>query len=126
MTTGVPARVYRVDASGEKTLVRGALIAPVSMRVLRRIRAVGRASEAHPMRLAPGMSGGFGAEVGTVGLLSQTVDVQITTPALLIDGFELVVERGEHERPPTLVHPLRVSGADSSAPEPSGDEATPG
>jgi hypothetical protein len=107
VTLSIPARVFRVDTKG-RTLVRGALIAPVSMRALRRIRAHGRSTETHPMRIAPGITGGFGADLGTEGLLSQTVDVEIRTPALLIDGFELVVERGEHERPPTLVHPLRV------------------
>ena len=40
-------------------------------------------------------------------MLAQTVDTQITTPALLIDGIELVVERGENERLPILDHPLR-------------------
>jgi len=69
------------------------------------------------------MGGGFGAEVGTDGLLSQTVDVSVTTPALLVDGLELVVERGEHERLPTLVHPLRRSeptpGAESGATDPA-------
>ena len=44
-------------------------------------------------------------------MLSQTVDTQVTTPDLLIDGLELLVERGEHERMPTLVHPLRRDDA---------------
>jgi hypothetical protein len=47
--------------------------------------------------------------------LTQTVDVQVDTPALLVDGFELLVERGEHERLPTLVHPLRRPGAPERA-----------
>lgn len=103
----IPGRVYRLDASGKKTLVRGSLLSPASMRVLRRIRAVGRESESVPLRIAPGLTGGFTADVGVDAILAQTVDVEVTTPALLIDGFELLVERGEHERLPTLVHPLR-------------------
>jgi hypothetical protein len=109
----IPGRVYRLDQNGKKTLVRGSLLSPASMRVLRRIRAVGRQSEAVPMRIAPGLTGGFTADVGVDALLAQTVDVEVTTPALLIDGFELLVERGEHERLPTLVHPLRREAAKS-------------
>ena len=59
------------------------------------------------MRVAVGAYGGFGADVGIDGALSQTVDAQVTTPDLLVDGLELLVERGEHEKPPTLQHPLR-------------------
>lgn len=103
----VPARVYRIEAGGKKTLLRGVVLAPASMRVLRRIRAVGRNPVTVPMRMAVGAFGGFGADIGIDSVLSQTVDVQITTPDLLVDGLELLVERGEHERMPTLVHPLR-------------------
>jgi hypothetical protein len=103
----LPARFHRLTSGGGRTLVRGGLLSPVSMRVLRRIRAVGRRPTTVAMRIAVGSLGGFGADVGMDGVLSQTVDVQITAPSLLIDGFELIVERGEHERMPTLVHPLR-------------------
>lgn len=103
----VPARVYRIDASGKKTLVRGALLAPTSMRVLRRIRAVGATSSPLPLRIAPGASGGFVAETGMDGILSNTIDVSVDAPDLLLDGLELVVERSENERLPILEHPLR-------------------
>jgi hypothetical protein len=103
----LPARIRRITSGGGRTLVRGALFSPVSMRVLRRIRAVGRRPNTVVMRIPVGALGGFGIDVGMDGVLSQTVDVQVTTPSLLIDGFELIVERGEHERMPTLVHPLR-------------------
>ncbi|MGB1013293.1 MAG: metallopeptidase TldD-related protein [Nannocystaceae bacterium] len=103
----LPAKVYRLDADGTRTLVRGAMFSPVSMRVLRRIRASGRKSATVPMRIVVGPQGGLAAEPGVEGILSHTVDVEVSTPALLIDGFELLVERGEHERLPTLVHPLR-------------------
>ena len=55
----------------------------------------------------PGLGGGFGVSLGIHGLLGQTVDVSVTSPALLLDGLELVIERGENERLPTLEHPLR-------------------
>jgi TldD protein len=103
----LPGRVFRIEPGGKRTLVRGAVLAPASVRVLRRIRAVGDTPVTVPMRLAVGSFGGFAAEVGMDGVLSQTVDAQITTPALLVDGLELLVERGEHERQRTLVHPLR-------------------
>lgn len=103
----LPVRVYRLDDDGTRTLVRGAVLAPASIRALRRIRAVGNESHTLPLRLAVGSFGGFTAEQGLDGILSQTVDVQITTPDLLVDGLELLVERGEHERLPTLPHPLR-------------------
>lgn len=103
----VPARIYKIEAGGKKTLVRGALLAPVSMRVLRRIRAVGQTTEGLPMRIPVGGYGGFNADVGIDGVLSQTVDVEVRSPALLIDGLELLAERGEYERLPTLIHPLR-------------------
>jgi hypothetical protein len=106
----LPSRVFKLERKGSgtvRTLVRGALIAPVSMRVFRRIRAVGSEAKTLPLRLSPGMAGGFGAELGLSGLLAQTVDAQVTTPALLIDGLELVVEHGENERLPILDHPLR-------------------
>ncbi|MBV1857437.1 MAG: hypothetical protein KUG77_03425 [Nannocystaceae bacterium] len=103
----LPGRVYRLEAGGKKTLMRGVVLAPASMRVLRRIRAVGKTPATVPMRIAVGPYGGFGADIGIDSVLSQTVDVQITTPDLLLDGLELLVERGEHERMPTLVHPLR-------------------
>jgi predicted Zn-dependent protease len=103
----LPARVIRIEPGGKRTLVRGAVLAPASMRVLRRIRAVGRDSHVEPMRIPVGTYGGFNADVGMDGVLSQTVDVQVTSPDLLIEGLELLVERGEHERLPTLVHPLR-------------------
>lgn len=103
----LPARVYKVEAGGKRTLVRGAVLAPASIRVLRRIRAVGRRTHVTPMRIPVGNFGGFGADIGMNGVLSQTVDVQIACPDLLVDGLELLVERGEHERLPTLEHPLR-------------------
>lgn len=103
----VPSRIYRLEAGGKKTLMRGVVLAPASMRVLRRIRAVSKESTAVPLRIAVGSFGGFGADIGIDSVLSQTVDVEITTPDLLVDGLELLVERGEHERMPTLVHPLR-------------------
>jgi len=103
----LPARVYRIDKDGTRTLVRGAILAPASMRALRRIRTVGQGEHTEHLRLPVGSFGGFAADVGIDGILSQTVDVQITTPDLLIDGLELLVERGEHERLPTLPHPLR-------------------
>jgi TldD protein len=109
----LPSRVFRLERKGNeivRTLVRGALIAPMSMRVFRRIRLVGDRAETLLMRLAPGMAGGFGVDLGLSGLLGQTVDAQITTPALLVDGIELVVERGENERLPILDHPLRRKG----------------
>ena len=48
-----------------------------------------------------------GMVVTRVAVDGQTVDAQVTTPALLVDGLELVVERGENERLPILDHPLR-------------------
>lgn len=111
VSLSIPSRVFKLEPNGKRTLVRGALLSPASMRVLRRIRAVGRSIEAVPMRIVPGMTGGFTADVGVDAVLAQTVDVEVSTPALLIDGFELLVERGEHERLPTLVHPLRESSA---------------
>jgi TldD protein len=107
LTLPLPARVYRLDADGTRTLIRGALLGPASVRVLRRIRATGQTSHIEPMRIPVGTYGGFGADVGMDHVLSQTVDVQVRTPDLLVDGLELLVERGEHERLPTLVHPLR-------------------
>ncbi|HEY8375135.1 MAG TPA: metallopeptidase TldD-related protein, partial [Nannocystis sp.] len=118
----LPVKIYRVDASGKKTLVRGALFAPASMRVLRRIRAVGQTATVLPLRIVPGVTGGFGAETGMDGILSNTVDVSVTTPDLLIDGLELLVERSENERLPILEHPLR-RGQKPPAPESEGDEA---
>jgi hypothetical protein len=103
----LPVRVYRIEAGGKRTLVRGAVLAPASMRVLRRIRVVGQKSAAVPLRIPVGNLGGYTADVGIESVLSQTVDVQITTPDLLLEGLELLVERGEHERLPTLDHPLR-------------------
>ncbi len=105
----LPSRVFKLDSKGKRTLVRGALIAPVSMRVLRRIRVVGDKPETLPIRVSPGM-GGYAGGIGIQGLLGYTVDAQITTPAMLLDGLELVVERGEHERLPILDHPLRREG----------------
>lgn len=107
----VPGRVYRIEPGGKRTLVRGAVLAPASMRTLRRIRAVGNDATTLPLRLPVGTFGGFAAEVGIDGILSQTVDTQITTPSLLVEGLELLVERGEHERLRTLVHPLRRNDA---------------
>lgn len=118
LTLPLPARLVRIDAQGKRTVIRGAVIAPASMRVLRRIRMVGQDAEITRMRMPVGTYGGFGAEVGLDGVLSQTVDVQIETPALLIQGLELLVERGEHEELPALVHPLRR--------EPDSQPAKPG
>jgi TldD protein len=106
----LPGRLFKLEQRGnklERTLVRGALIAPISMRVFRRIRAVGDQPQTLPLRLAPGLVGGFGADLGLAGILGQTVDSQITTPALLFDGIELTIERSENERLPILDHPLR-------------------
>jgi hypothetical protein len=77
------------------------------MRALRRIRKLGKTGETFELRLPPGRDGGFAADLGRGALLSDTVDVTITTPALLLDGLEIVVERGDTEKPPTLTHPLR-------------------
>lgn len=103
----LPGRVFRIEPGGRRTLVRGAVLAPTSMRALRRIRAVGSEPVVVPMRVPVGAYGGFAAEIGIDGVLSQTVDVQVSSPDLLIDGLELLVERGEHERTATLAHPLR-------------------
>jgi len=117
----LPARVWRIDGSGKRTLVRGAVLAPASMRALRRIRAVGQRNHIQRLRLPVGAFGGFAADVGMDGVLSQTVDVQIQSPDLVIDGLELLVERGEHERLPTLPHPLRRTKTETD--EPSKAEA---
>lgn len=122
ITLPLPARVHRIDASGSRTLVRGVVLAPASMRALRRIRAVGQAEHTEPLRLPVGAFGGFSSEVGMDGILSQTVDVQITSPDLLVDGLELLVERGEHERLPILPHPLRRPVAAAESEPASGDE----
>jgi TldD protein len=103
----VPARIWRIEAGGKRTLVRGAVLGPASMRVLRRIRAVGDRQNVEAMRFPAGPAGGFGAETGMDGVLSFTIDAQVSSPDLLIDGLEIQVERGEHEKLPTLVHPLR-------------------
>jgi TldD protein len=87
------------------------MFSPASMRVLRRIRSVGNAPVAVPMRIPPGYTGGFGAETGMDGILSHTVDVQVTSPDLLVDGLEVLVERSENERLPILAHPLRPGTA---------------
>jgi len=118
----LPARVFRIEPGGKKTLVRGAVLAPASVRVLRRIRAVGQHSAAVPMRIPVGAFGGFNSDSGIDGVLSQTVDVQVTCPDLLIDGLELLVERGEHEKAPTLRHPLR---REAPADPPAETEAPP-
>ncbi len=103
----LPARIVRLDASGKRTLVRGAMLAPASMRVLRRIRAVGNNSGPLPLRVPPGYNGGFAAETGMEGILTDTVDVQVSAPDLLLDGLEVLVERSENQRLPVLSHPLR-------------------
>ncbi|NVB38146.1 hypothetical protein G6O69_09905 [Pseudenhygromyxa sp. WMMC2535] len=106
----LPGRVFRLERKAgkiERSLVRGAMFAPMAMRALRRIRAVGDQAQTLAMRLAPGLSGGFAADLGLDGMLGQTVDAAVTCPALLMDGLELLVERGENERLPILEHPLR-------------------
>lgn len=118
----LPARIYRIDASGKRTLIRGAMFSPASMRVLRRIRSVGNAPVTVPMRIPPGYTGGFAAETGMDGILSHTVDAQVTSPDLLVDGLELLVERSENERLPILTHPLRP-GAPAAAAADEEDEA---
>ncbi len=118
----LPGRIWRIDAKGQRTLVRGALLSPVAMRALRRIREVGDTPRTVALRIVPGIVGGWAVDLGADGLLTQTVDVEVRTPALLIDGFELVVERGEPERLPFLVHPLRRGGPnDGDAPTDSVD-----
>ncbi len=117
LTLPLPGRVFRIDQSGKRTLVRGAVLAPASMRALRRIRAVGQTEHVERMRLPVGTFGGFAAEVGMDGILSQTVDVQVSAPELLIDGLELLVERGEHERLPILPHPLRRAASPAGEPK---------
>lgn len=120
ITLPLPGRVHRIDASGKRTLVRGVVLAPASMRALRRIRAVGQTDRVERLRLSVGAFGGFASEVGMDGILSQTVDVQIAAPDLLVDGLELLVERGEHERLPILPHPLRrpVTPTEPEPPKP--------
>ncbi len=103
----VPTRIFRIEPGGKRTMVRGAVLAPVSMRVLRRIREVGKRRHSEPMRIPVGSNGGFAGETGMDGILSHTVDVEVSAPDLLIEGFEILIERGEHERLPTLLHPLR-------------------
>lgn len=115
----LPARIVRVEASGKRTLVRGAMFSPVSMRVLRRIRAVGNVANPVAMRFPPGYTGGFGAETGMDDILSETVDVQVSSPALLLDGIEVLVERSENERLPVLAHPLRPTAAPAKVDEPN-------
>ena len=124
----LPGRIVRIDASGKRTLVRGAMFSPVSMRVLRRIRAVGGTTNTLPMRFPPGYNGGFGAETGMDDILSQTVDVQVSSPDLLLDGLEVLVERSENERLPVLAHPLRptaVPGKDTADDEADEDVDAP-
>ncbi|MEZ4383971.1 MAG: metallopeptidase TldD-related protein [Nannocystaceae bacterium] len=119
VTLPVPARVYRVEPGGKRTLVRGAVLAPASMRVLRRIRAVGNRRNDERMRIPVGTMGGFAAETGMDGILSHTVDVEVSSPDLLVEGLEILIERGEHERLPTLVHPLRDASWSADVGEPA-------
>ncbi len=108
----IPGRIFKIEPGGKRTLVRGAVVGPASIRLLRRIRAVGDKPLSVAMRVPSGLGGGFAADAGLGGLLTQTVDVEVRTPALLLDGIELLVERGEHERLPYLVHPLRRGAAE--------------
>lgn len=117
VSVSLPIRLFRLEPGGKRTLVRGAIFSPVALRALRRIREVGPESVTLPMRIQPGVIGGWSADAGLGALLLQTVDAQVSTPALLVDGLELLVERGEHERLPILQHPLRRDdAADASAP----------
>ena len=102
-----PATLVRVGADGSRELVRGGLLTSASLRVLRRIRAVGDEAETVRFRIPPGVSGGLGAAFGVAGLLTDTVNVQVTTPAWLVEGLELVPVRGDAPHAPRLLHPLR-------------------
>ena len=121
----LPARVFRIDASGKRTLVRGAILSPASIRSLRRIRAVGQPQHTERLRLPVGTYGGFASDVGMDGILSQTVDIAITSPPLLMDGLELLKERGEYERLPTLPHPLRREATPTEGEDAEGADAEP-
>jgi hypothetical protein len=101
-----PATLVRVGADGSRTLVRGALLSSASLRVLRRIRALGDAPHTTRFRVPPGVAGGLGAALGVEGILTETVNLQVTTPAWLVEGLELVPVRGEAPRAPRLTHPL--------------------
>ena len=101
-----PATLVRVAADGSRTIVRGGLLTSASLRVLRRIRGLGDDAKTTRFRVPPGIGGGLGAALGVVGILTETVNVQVTTPAWLVEGLELVPVRGDAPRAPRLDHPL--------------------
>ena len=70
------------------------------------MRAVGVAPDFSRFGVPPGVGCGLGAALGVEGILTETVNLQVTTPAWLVEGLELVPVRGEAPRAPRLRHPL--------------------
>lgn len=106
-TMPLPFEIWRIDRSGKRSAVRSLMLAPMSLRVLRRIRRAGRDPESWAYRIPLGISGGWAAALDPHDLLDLGYEVTVTSPSLLVDGLELWVERGAQERKPVLAYPLR-------------------
>lgn len=113
-TMPLPFEIWRIDRSGKRVAVRSLMVAPMSLRVLRRIRRVGRDDQTWAYRIPLGVSGGWAAALDPQDLLDLAHDVATSTPSLLVDGLELWVERGDQERKPVLDYPLTGTTSNKS------------
>ncbi len=101
----VPLRVARVYvADGREELIRGARLAGLNLRVLRKIEGIGNDATAYAFHqnAAQGLAGtALGAFASAQGGLPTTV----VAPSLLLDDVEVRGARGEPRRPPLVPPP---------------------
>jgi TldD protein len=76
----LPARIFRIDGVGQAHAGARGDVQPGVDAGAAEDPGGGQRAVAVPMRIPPGYTGGFGAETGMDGILSHTVDVQVSSP----------------------------------------------
>jgi TldD protein len=101
----LPLLVYRVNVDdGQESLIRGARLTGLTLRVMRNIAGVG--SDATPFNFMQSQQAGFsGTALAAFGSADSGVPATVVAPSLLFDDVEVHGARGEPVRLPLVPPP---------------------
>jgi TldD protein len=101
----LPLLVYRVNVDdGSESLIRGARLAGLTLRAMRKIAGVG--TDATPFNFTQSQQAGFsGTALAAFGSADSGVPATVITPSLLFDDVEVHGARGEPVRLPLVPPP---------------------
>ena len=101
----LPLLVYRVNVDdGQESLIRGARLAGLTLRVMRNVTAIG--NDATAFNYMQSQQAGFsGTALAAVGTSDSGVPSTVVAPSLLFEDVEVHGARGEPQRLPLVPPP---------------------